>query len=69
MPFPLKNWARPKDEVEGLMGILEDVVENETVELNQEGVQIRHIGRMEQLNLRLQKKIIQAIKLTGTTTV
>jgi len=62
--FSTENWARPKDEVEGLMGILEDVVENETVELNQEGVQIRHIGRMEQLNLRLQKKIIQAIKLT-----
>jgi undecaprenyl diphosphate synthase len=62
--FSTENWARPKEEVEGLMGILEDVVENETAELNSEGVQIRHIGRLEQLNPRLQKKIIQAIDLT-----
>lgn len=62
--FSTENWARPREEVEALMGILEDVVENETAELNREGVQIRHIGRLEQLNLRLQKKIIQAIELT-----
>jgi undecaprenyl diphosphate synthase len=62
--FSTENWARPKEEVEGLMGILEDVVENETAELNSEGVQIRHIGRLEQLNPRLQKKIVQAIDLT-----
>lgn len=62
--FSTENWARPKEEVEGLMGILEDVVENETAELNREGVQIRHIGWLEQLNPRLQKKIIQAIDLT-----
>lgn len=62
--FSTENWARPKDEVEGLMGILEDVVENETAELNEEGVQIRHIGRLEQLNPRLQKKILQAVELT-----
>jgi undecaprenyl diphosphate synthase len=62
--FSTENWARPKAEVEGLMGILEDVVENETAELNSEGVQIRHIGRLEQLNPRLQKKIVQAIDLT-----
>jgi undecaprenyl diphosphate synthase len=62
--FSTENWARPKEEVEGLMNILEDVVENETAELNSEGVQIRHIGRLEQLNPRLQKKITQAIDLT-----
>jgi undecaprenyl diphosphate synthase len=62
--FSTENWARPKDEVEGLMGILEDVVENETAELNEEGVRIRHIGRLEQLNPRLQKKILQAVDLT-----
>jgi undecaprenyl diphosphate synthase len=63
--FSTENWARPKDEVDGLMNILEDVVENETAELNREGVQIRHIGRLKQLNSRLQKKIKQAIKLTN----
>jgi len=62
--FSTENWARPKEEVAGLMGILEDVVENETAELNSEGVQIRHMGRLEQLNPRLQKKITQAIDLT-----
>ena len=62
--FSTENWARPKEEVKGLMGILEDVVENETAELNSEGVRIRHIGCLEQLNPRLQKKITQAIDLT-----
>jgi undecaprenyl diphosphate synthase len=66
--FSTENWARPKDEVEGLMSILEDVVENETAELNEEGVQIQHIGRLEQLNPRLQKKILQAIDLTKANT-
>jgi undecaprenyl diphosphate synthase len=62
--FSTENWARPKQEVEGLMDLLEDVVENETAELNSEGVQIRHLGRLEQLNPRLQKKIVKAIDLT-----
>lgn len=62
--FSTENWARPKDEVEGLQRILEDVVDNELAELDAEGVQIRHIGRLEQINERLQTKIRLAIEKT-----
>jgi len=47
--FSTENWTRPSDEVNGLMLLLESVVENELAELHREGVQIRHIGRLEAL--------------------
>lgn len=62
--FSTENWGRPKDEVQGLMLILEDVIDKELKELNQEGVQLRHIGRLERLGPKLHKKVLSAIKLT-----
>jgi undecaprenyl diphosphate synthase len=62
--FSTENWKRPKDEVNGLMQILADVLEKEIAELHKEGVQLRHIGRLENLNKSLQKKILAAIELT-----
>lgn len=62
--FSTENWGRPKDEVQGLMHILEDVIDKELKELNQEGVQLRHIGRLERLGPKLHKKVLNAIELT-----
>ena len=62
--FSTENWGRPPEEVQGLLGILEDVIDRELAELHQEGVQLRHIGRLERLSLKLQKKVIRAIELT-----
>ncbi len=62
--FSTENWGRPKDEVRGLMLILEDVIDKELKELNQEGVQLRHIGHLERLGLKLQKKVLKAIEMT-----
>jgi undecaprenyl diphosphate synthase len=62
--FSTENWGRPREEVEGLMHILEDVIDRELEELNQEGVQLRHIGRLERLNPTLQEKVLEAIDLT-----
>jgi len=62
--FSTENWGRPKDEVQGLMHILEDVIDKELNELNQEGVQLRHIGRLERLGPKLHKKVLSAIELT-----
>ncbi len=63
--FSTENWARPKDEVNGLMILLESVVENELDELYKEGVQIRHIGRMDGIPPHLRKKINKAIDITS----
>jgi undecaprenyl diphosphate synthase len=62
--FSTENWGRPREEVEGLMNILEDVIDRELAELNEEGVQLRHIGRLERLDPKLQEKVMDAIELT-----
>jgi undecaprenyl diphosphate synthase len=62
--FSTENWGRPREEVDGLMHILEDVIDKELAELNNEGVQLRHIGRLERLNPKLQEKVHEAIELT-----
>jgi undecaprenyl diphosphate synthase len=62
--FSTENWGRPREEVEGLMHILEDVIDRELAELNKEGVQLRHIGRLERLDPKLQEKVLHAIELT-----
>jgi len=62
--FSTENWGRPPEEVKGLMYILQDVIDHELNELHKEGVQLRHIGRLEKLNPRIQKKVLKAIELT-----
>jgi undecaprenyl diphosphate synthase len=62
--FSTENWGRPREEVDGLMHILEDVIDKELAELNKEGVQLRHIGRLERLDPKLQEKVLEAIDLT-----
>jgi undecaprenyl diphosphate synthase len=62
--FSTENWGRPREEVEGLMHILEDVIDKELAELHKEGVQLRHIGRLERLAPALQEKVQAAIELT-----
>jgi len=62
--FSTENWGRPSDEVEGLMMILEDVIDRELDELHAEGVRLRHIGRLDRLNPRLREKVLHAVELT-----
>src|SRR3989337_2221106 len=62
--FSTENWSRPPDEVRGLMNILEDVIDRELKSLHQNGVQLRHIGRLERLSPELQAKVHQAVAMT-----
>lgn len=62
--FSTENWGRPKEEVNGLMRILEDVIDKELRELSDQGVQIRHLGRLDQLAPSLQRKVLEAVKKT-----
>ena len=55
--FSTENWGRPNDEVEGLMQILEEVIDEELQELHQEGVRLKHIGRLERLEPTLREKV------------
>jgi undecaprenyl diphosphate synthase len=62
--FSTENWGRPPEEVQGLLGILQDVIDRELNELHKEGVQLRHIGRLERLSDNLQARVLKAIDLT-----
>jgi undecaprenyl diphosphate synthase len=62
--FSTENWGRPKEEVDGLLHILEEVIDRELAELHEEGVQLRHIGHLEALSPDLQAKVLKAVELT-----
>ena len=62
--FSTENWERPEDEVQSLMSILAEVIDRELAELNRNGVQLRHIGRLEGLSPVLRKKVQEAIRKT-----
>jgi len=62
--FSTENWGRPREEVDGLLFILNEVLDKELDELNRQGVQLRHIGRLEGLSALTQKKVRQAMELT-----
>jgi undecaprenyl diphosphate synthase len=62
--FSTENWGRPSEEVQGLLHIMEDVIDRELNELNKQGVQIKHIGRLERLSPQLQKKVLNAVETT-----
>jgi len=62
--FSTENWNRPRDEVNGLLELLLDVIEREARELHKKGVRICHIGSLEGLSKELRKKIGDAVTLT-----
>jgi len=66
--FSTENWGRPREEVIGLMRILENVIDKELNELSEQGVQIRHLGRLDQLAPALQEKVMDAVETTKQNT-
>ncbi|RMF01389.1 MAG: di-trans,poly-cis-decaprenylcistransferase [Chloroflexi bacterium] len=62
--FSTENWKRPPFEVMGLMRILEEVIDRELKALHKNGVQLRHIGRLERLKPGIRKKVLHAIEMT-----
>jgi undecaprenyl diphosphate synthase len=66
--FSTENWARPPDEVRGLLNILDEVIDRELAQLHKNGVCLRHIGRLERLDPALQAKVQQAVALTRDNT-
>jgi undecaprenyl diphosphate synthase len=66
--FSTENWRRPAIEVNGLFEILGDVIDRETEELHRNGVQLRHLGRLEGLPVALQERVRYAVDLTRRNT-
>ena len=62
--FSTENWSRPIEEVSGLMRLLGTTLRNRLQELHENGVQIRHSGRLTGINEELQKQILHALDYT-----
>ncbi len=62
--FSTENWSRPEAEVRGLLRILRRMIQRELDELDRQGVQLRHIGRLDRLPEGLQRQVLEAIERT-----
>ncbi|MDQ1300342.1 MAG: undecaprenyl diphosphate synthase, partial [Chloroflexota bacterium] len=62
--FSTENWARPPAEVSALMRLLSEVIRRELKALHENGVCIRHSGRLEGIAPHLQHEIQHAVSLT-----
>jgi undecaprenyl diphosphate synthase len=64
--FSTENWARPAEEVKGLMELLAEYIKVVTPELNEEGVKLRFIGdRSPPMPVSLVEKMDWAEQLTA----
>jgi undecaprenyl diphosphate synthase len=63
--FSTENWNRPVEEVEDLMGLFCELLDREVPELHAERVQMRFIGRRDELDDELLEKILSAEALTA----
>jgi undecaprenyl diphosphate synthase len=66
--FSTENWGRPPEEIRGLMFLLDEVLQKELDELHRQGVQLRHLGRLEGLAPRTQEMVLDAIEMTRHNT-
>jgi undecaprenyl diphosphate synthase len=55
--FSTENWTRPDPEVQGLMALFAEMIETETPELDEEGVRMRFIGRLEGVSDELRRQM------------
>jgi undecaprenyl diphosphate synthase len=66
--FSSENWERPKQEVLGLMALMQNYLEREIDELDRNGVCLRIIGERANLSSRLQRLIQEAEARTSAHT-
>ncbi|HEY2217035.1 MAG TPA: polyprenyl diphosphate synthase, partial [Solirubrobacteraceae bacterium] len=64
--FSTVNWARPAEEVAGLMRMFSERIERETPELRDEGVRMRFIGRREGVSRALIEQMDWAERETAS---
>jgi undecaprenyl diphosphate synthase len=62
--FSTENWHRPPEEVRGLMRLLGLTIRRQLKDLDRNGVQIRHSGRLGGINEELQHQILHALDVT-----
>jgi len=66
--FSVENWQRPREEVQGLMGLLRGVIREELNEMGKEGIRLRTIGRRQDLPEAVREELEAAIEKTQNNT-
>jgi len=66
--FSTENWHRPKDEITGLLHLLEASIDEQARELQKRGIKLRHLGRLEEFPQGVQLAINRAVELTKNNT-
>jgi len=66
--FSAENWGRPEDEVASLLQLFEETLNKYVSELHENGIKLRHLGRLEELPQGLQLAINKALALTKNNT-
>jgi undecaprenyl diphosphate synthase len=62
--FSVENWARPRMEIGGLMGLLKRFLKDQEHELHENRVRLRTIGRMSDLPTGLQNELRRVMAAT-----
>lgn len=62
--FSTENWKRPREEIQGLMRIFKTMLDRELKNLHENGVQLRHLGKLDRIDDELKNKVKEAIELT-----
>ncbi|MHB1345288.1 MAG: polyprenyl diphosphate synthase [Thermoleophilia bacterium] len=66
--FSTENWARPADEVQGLLSLLDEMIDREIPELDEKGVRVVFVGRRDGVAAELAGKFAQAEEATRANT-
>jgi len=63
--FSTENWARPAEEVESILELLDDTIERELPDLARQGVRTRFFGRRDRIPELLQEKMAELERETA----
>src|SRR3990170_5118805 len=55
--FSTENWARPPDEVESIMELMDETIDRELPDLAKQGVRTRFFGRRDRVYQLLREKM------------
>jgi len=62
--FSTENWNRPRHEVDGLLHFLSEALMNDVGEYDDDGVRVRHLGKLDRLPENVQRDITRVVDHT-----
>jgi len=65
--FSTENWARPPDEVEAIMALLDETIDRELPDLARQGVRTRFFGRRDRVPGSLREKMAALEEATAAS--